>query len=110
MDGVFKCDSEFTANMETYTKEINKILQESYSKSQSIFSEIFYSSDWQGEQKAAFCSWMALILQYHGRLNGNYGIEGPPAQEAENTVSQFRNDFDNFMSSSQLWNKLNEIE
>ena len=110
MDDIFKCDEQYIVKLKAYAADIKNVLRDTCNAGQIFINEIKGSTEWMGAQKDAFVSFMDLIQQYHGRLNGGYDIDNNPAEEAENILTEFLNEFVNFYSNSAAYRELEGIE
>jgi len=108
MDDKFLCNEQDIADLKAYTTDIKNTLRTTYTAGKRFFSELALD-EWTGEQKKAFVDFMDLILQYHGRLNGEHGIGNSPAEEAEQTLTDFLDEFSTFYQNSPAYKELEGI-
>jgi len=110
MNDMFMCSEQDIAELRTYTIDIKNVLRDTYIAGNRFFNTVKISEDWKGEQKNAFVGFMDLVMQYHGRLNGEHGVGNNPTEQAEQTLTEFLNEFNTFYLNSSAYKELEGIE
>lgn len=100
----FKCVTDTISTLKTTLDEIQTLLEETYTKAESVQGNLNDAANWKGESQLVGAAFLDLVVQYHAKLAPT---EDGPVVQASKSLQDYLDVDETFYEN---WEDYQELE